>query len=64
MEYKIQRFCWFDTLVKYTDAYPYGTIWKTLRAKDGMKLLVDQVICFTELKTADILHFFQTYEGE
>jgi len=64
MEPKIQRFCWFDTAVVYASQYPYGTIWKTFRAKEGMKLILAQAICISNNMDGNVVNHFQIYEGE
>jgi len=60
----IQRFCWFDTVIKYASSKPYGTIWKTLRAKENMKLLIREIKCIVGNAFTDTQIFFQAYEGD
>ncbi|GAG61617.1 unnamed protein product, partial [marine sediment metagenome] len=64
MEHKIERFCWFDTAAKYAAAKPYGTIWKTFRAKEGCKLVLTQAICVSDNMDGNVVNHFQIYEGE
>ncbi len=60
MEYKIQRFCWFDTVEIVGSKRE--TIWKYKRAIEGHKLiLVDVRMSIRSLQTKDA--FFQIYDG-
>jgi len=62
---KIQRFCWFDTVITYDEGnYPYGTIWKTFRAKEDHKLEIVEIKCAIGGTFTDTRIYFQAYEGE
>ena len=60
MEYKVQRFCWFDTVGKEGSARE--TIWKYKRAIEGHKLVLDKVIMDLQTIQNNPVHF-QIYNG-